>query len=71
MQVLCSIISFVVAIAGIWTVTSFLNTGWATAVGLALVVIVSFAHAGSLAPESLGRKRSVDTHQSTEAPNDS
>ena len=63
MQVLCGIISFVVAMAGIWTLTGFLSAGWAIAVGLALVVIVSFAHAGSLAPESLGRKRSVNPLQ--------
>ena len=57
MQILCGIISFVVALAGIWTITGFLGEGWAIAVGLALVVIVSFAHAGTLAPESLGWKR--------------
>jgi hypothetical protein len=60
MQILCGIISFVVAMAGIWTVTGFLSSGWSTAVGLALVVIVSFAHAGTLAPESLGWTRSQD-----------
>jgi hypothetical protein len=54
MQILCGIISFVVALAGIWTVTGYFVPGWATAVGVALVVIVSFAHAGTLAPESLG-----------------
>ena len=57
MQILCGIISFVVALAGIWTVTGYFVPGWATAVGVALVVIVSFAHAGTLAPESLGWKR--------------
>jgi len=60
MQILCGIISFVVALAGIWTVTGYLSAGWETAVGLALPVIVSFAHAGTLAPESLGWKRSQD-----------
>jgi hypothetical protein len=64
MEILCGIISFIVAMAGIWTITSLLSQGWAIAVGLALVVIVSFAHAGSLAPESLGRKRIVDRDQS-------
>ena len=60
MQILCGIISFVVALAGIWTVTGYFVPGWATAVGLALVVIVSFAHAGTLDLESLGWKRSQD-----------
>jgi hypothetical protein len=35
-----------------WAIIGFLSEGWAIAVGLALVVIVSFAHAGTLAPES-------------------
>ena len=60
MQILGGIISFVVALAGIWTVTGYFVPGWATAVGVALVVIVSFAHAGTLDLESLGWKRSQD-----------
>ena len=58
MQVLCSIISFVMSMAGISTIIGYVSAGWRIAVGLALVVVVSFAHASSLAPESLGRGRS-------------